>query len=136
MDKAEPWFRKGQIVAVRQSERYPWVPAVFQAMVEDESNRKYKARRLGDATFGVRWRCCTPAQEVWPWMAKMRARIVCEEPEEPDAAWRKTDNPTLDTGAFAKSLKSLAFFLGGSHVAGLVEEAEQAAWKGQVVKYE
>ena len=31
------------------------------------------------------------------------------EPEEPDMAWRKTDVPTLDTGAFAQSLKSLAF---------------------------
>ena len=58
------------------------------------------------------------------------------EPEAPDMAWRTTDKPTLDTGALAQSLKSLAFFLGGTHVAGLVEEAEQAAWKGMVVKYE
>ena len=136
MDKPEPWFRKGQIVAVRQSENDAWVPAVFQATVEDESDRKYKARRLGYATFGVRWRYCTPAQHVWPWMAKMRARIILEDKEVQDAVWRKSDKPTLDTGAFAKSLKSLAFFLGGTHVAGLVEEAEQAAWKGQVVRYE
>lgn len=58
------------------------------------------------------------------------------EPEEPDMAWRKTDKPTLDTEALAQSLKSLAFFLGGTHVAGLVEEAEQAAREGRVVKYE
>ena len=85
MDKTEPWFRKGQIVAVRQSEKDAWVPAVFQATVEDESDRKYKARRLGYATFGVRWRCCVPAQEVWPWMEKLRARIVCYDKEEMDA---------------------------------------------------
>ena len=35
-----------------------------------------------------------------------------------------------------QSLKSLAFFLGGTHVAGWVEEAEQAAREGKVVKYE
>ena len=58
------------------------------------------------------------------------------EPEEPDVVWRKAKVPTLDTGALAQSLKSLVFFLGGSHVAGLVDEAEQAAWKGMVVKYE
>ena len=58
------------------------------------------------------------------------------EPEAPDMAWRKTDKPTLDTGALAQSLKSLAFFLGGTHVAGLVEEAERAAREGKVVRYE
>jgi len=42
----------------------------------------------------------------------------------------------LDTDAFAKSLKSLCFFLGGTHVAGWVEEAERAAKEGKVVKYE
>ena len=35
-----------------------------------------------------------------------------------------------------QSLKSLAFFLGGTHVAGWVEEAEGAAREGKVVKYE
>lgn len=75
----EPRFRKGQLVAVRQLERERWVPAVFQAKVDDEPDRKYKARRLGYATFGVRWRYCVPAQEVWPWMEKLRARIVIEE---------------------------------------------------------
>ena len=34
------------------------------------------------------------------------------------------------------SLKSLAFHIGGTHVAGLVEEAEKAARQGKVVKYE
>ena len=43
---------------------------------------------------------------------------------------------TLDTEAFAQSLKSLAFFLGGTHVAGWVEEAERAAREGKVVMYE
>ena len=42
----------------------------------------------------------------------------------------------LDTDAFAKSLKSLCFFLGGTHVAGWVEEAERAAREGKVIKYE
>jgi len=36
----------------------------------------------------------------------------------------------------AQSLKSLCFFLGGTHVAGWVEEAERAARQGKVVKYE
>lgn len=58
------------------------------------------------------------------------------EPDEPDVVWRKTKVPALDTGALAQSLKSLCYFLGGSHVAQLVDEAEQAAWKGMVVKYE
>ena len=35
-----------------------------------------------------------------------------------------------------QSLKSLAFFLGGTHVAGWVEEAERAAREGKAVKYE
>ena len=82
MDKAEPWFCKGQIVAVRQHEKDPWAPAVYQATVEDESDRRYKARRLGYAKFSVRWRYCVPAQDVWPWMAKMRARIVLEDIED------------------------------------------------------
>lgn len=34
------------------------------------------------------------------------------------------------------SLKSLAFSIGGTHVAGWVEEAENAARQGKVVKYE
>lgn len=48
----------------------------------------------------------------------------------------KTQAPTLDTDAFAKSLKSLCFFIGGTHVAGWVEEAERAAREGRIVKYE
>ena len=35
-----------------------------------------------------------------------------------------------------QSLKSLCFAIGGSHVAGWVEEAERAAREGRVVKYE
>lgn len=35
-----------------------------------------------------------------------------------------------------QSLKSLAFFLGGTHVAGWVEEAERAAKEGKVIRYE
>ena len=133
----EPRFRKGQIVAVRQLEKDRWVPAAYQATIEGEDpDRRYKARRLGYATFGVRWRYCVPAQEVWPWMETLKARIVCEDKEQPDVVWRKTDKPTLDTGAFAQSLKSLCFFLGGTHVAGWVEEAERAAKEGKVVRYE
>ena len=48
----------------------------------------------------------------------------------------KTQASTLDTDSFAKSLKSLCFFLGGTHVAGWVEEAERAAREGRIVKYE
>ena len=42
----------------------------------------------------------------------------------------------LDADAFAKSLKSLCFAIGGTHVAGWVEEAERAARQGKVIKYE
>ena len=35
-----------------------------------------------------------------------------------------------------QSLKSLCFAIGGTHIAGWVEEAEQAAREGLVVKYE
>jgi hypothetical protein len=60
-----------------------------------------------------------------------------EEPdEEPEMVWRKTRAPFFDAGCLAQSLKSLCFAIGGSHVAGWVEEAEKAAWKGMVVKYE
>ena len=59
------------------------------------------------------------------------------EPDgDPAVIWRKTKVPTLDAGCLAQSLKSLCFALGGSHVAGWVEEAERAAWKGMVVRYE
>lgn len=37
---------------------------------------------------------------------------------------------------FAQSLKSLCFAIGGTHVAGWVEEAERAAREGRTVKYE
>jgi hypothetical protein len=60
-----------------------------------------------------------------------------EEPEDaPDVVWRRAKIPNLDTGCLAQSLTSLCFALGGTHVAGWVEEAERAAWKGMVVKYE
>lgn len=42
----------------------------------------------------------------------------------------------MQSKCFAQSLKSLCFFLGGTHVAGWVEEAERAAKEGKVVKYE
>ena len=35
-----------------------------------------------------------------------------------------------------QSLKSLVFFIGGTHVAGWVEEAERAAREGRVVNFE
>ena len=51
-----------------------------------------------------------------------------EEPKAPSYADRAT--------CLINSLKSLVFSIGGTHVAGLVEEAERAARKGQVVRYE
>ena len=35
-----------------------------------------------------------------------------------------------------QSLRSLCFAIGGTHVAGWVEEAERAAKEGRVVRYE
>ena len=42
----------------------------------------------------------------------------------------------MQSKCLAQSLKSLAFFIGGTHVAGWVEEAERAAREGRVVHYE
>lgn len=42
----------------------------------------------------------------------------------------------MQSKRLAQSLKSLAFFIGGTHVAGWVEEAERAAREGRIVKYE
>lgn len=42
----------------------------------------------------------------------------------------------MQSKCLAQSLKSLCFAIGGTHVAGWVEEAERAARKGRVVKYE
>ena len=56
--------------------------------------------------------------------------------EESKQKPEQTQAPTLDTDAFAQSLKSLCFFIGGTHVAGWVEEAERAAREGRVVRYE
>ena len=50
------------------------------------------------------------------------------EPEAPSFADRAT--------CLIDSLKSLVFSIGGTHVAGLVEEAERAAMEGRVVRYE
>lgn len=54
---------------------------------------------------------------------------------EPD---REPDGPSAIDRAecLISSLRSLAYSIGGTHVAGWVEEAERAAWKGMVVKYE
>jgi len=59
-----------------------------------------------------------------------------EPDEEPEMVWRKARTPFFDVGCLAQSLKSLCFAIGGSHVAGWVEEAERAAWKGMVIRYE
>ena len=113
-----PKFKLGQAVRVIHGSAEPFCGRI--AKIEPKPLQFYmvEARDKDDRTYSM------TVEEGWL------------EPEEPDMAWRKTDKPTLDTGAFAQSLKSLAFFLGGTHVAGLVEEAEQAAWKGQVVRYE
>jgi hypothetical protein len=42
----------------------------------------------------------------------------------------------MQSRCFAQSLKSLVFSIGGTHVAGWVEEAERAAKEGRIVKYE
>ena len=42
----------------------------------------------------------------------------------------------MQSKRLAQSLKSLCFAIGGTHVAGWVEEAERAAREGRTVKYE
>ena len=42
----------------------------------------------------------------------------------------------MQSKRLAQSLRSLCFAIGGTHVAGWVEEAERAAREGKVVKYE
>lgn len=44
--------------------------------------------------------------------------------------------PPVAAACLSQSLKSLCFAIGGTHVAGWVEEAERAAREGRVVKYE
>lgn len=44
--------------------------------------------------------------------------------------------PPVAAACLSQSLKNLCFAIGGTHAAGWVEEAERAAWKGQVVRYE
>ena len=58
-------------------------------------------------------------------LAFKRARAV------PDAVL-----PPVAAACLAQSLKNLCFAIGGTHVAGWVEEAERAAREGKVVKYE
>ena len=56
-----------------------------------------------------------------------------------EEGWLEADNRPgfIDRATcLIDSLKSLAFHIGGTHVAGLVEEAERAAREGRVVKYE
>lgn len=55
------------------------------------------------------------------------------EPEEPEASCPAV---AVQTACLVSSLKSLAFHIGGTHVAGMVEEAERAAREGKVVRYE
>ena len=59
-----------------------------------------------------------------------------ESKQKPEQVTSKAQPQTLDTACFAQSLKSLCFFIGGTLVAGWVEEAERAAREGKVVKYE
>ena len=59
-----------------------------------------------------------------------------ESKQKQEQTTSKAQAQTIDTDAFAQSLKSLCFFIGGTHVAGWVEEAERAAKEGRVVKYE
>ena len=54
------------------------------------------------------------------------------EPDEEPEAPGFTDRATC----LIDSLKSLCFHIGGTYVAGMVEEAERAARQGRVVKYE
>ena len=42
----------------------------------------------------------------------------------------------MQSKRLAQSLKSLCFAIGGTHIAGWVEEAERAAREGRIVKYE
>ena len=55
---------------------------------------------------------------------------------EPDGELKVAIDFTTQATCLIASLKSLAFSIGGTHVAGWVEEAERAARQGKVVKYE
>ena len=112
-----PKFELGQAVRVVHGEGEPFRGRI--AEIRDPGPVYYRVEQeYGGDTFSM------TVEEGWL------------EPEGPDLVWRKAHVPTLDTGALAQSLTSLCYFLGGSHVAQLVDEAEQAAWKGMVVKYE
>jgi hypothetical protein len=54
-----------------------------------------------------------------------------------EEGWLEADNrPDSIDRCLIDSLKSLAFHIGGTHVAGMVEEAEKAAKEGKVIRYE
>ena len=55
---------------------------------------------------------------------------------EPDGELKVAIDFATQATCLIASLKSLAFSIGGTHVAGWVEEAERAAREGKVVKYE
>ena len=55
---------------------------------------------------------------------------------EPDGELKVAIDFTAQATCLIASLKSLAFSIGGTHVAGMVEEAERAAREGRIVKYE
>ena len=111
-----PKFKLGQAVRVIHGSAEPFCGRI--AKIEPKPLQFYRVEAQGKdgRTYSM------TVEEGW--------LEADDRPEEscPDVA--------VQTSCLASSLKSLVFHLGGTHVAGMVDEAMRAARKGQVVKYE
>ena len=107
-----PKFKLGQAVRVEHGNAEPFAGRIAKIEPMPLQFYRVEAQDKDGRTFAM------TVEESW-----------LEPDEEPR-------DQVLDAVCFAQSLKSLAFHIGGTHVAGMVEEAERAAREGRVVKYE
>ena len=109
-----PRFKLGQAVKVVHGSAEPFAGRIVK--IEPKPLQFYRVEATGKdgRTYAM------TVEESW--------LEPDEEPKKPDFADRAT--------CLIDSLKSLVFSIGGTHVAGMVEEAERAARQGRVVKYE
>ena len=109
-----PKFKKGQAVRVVHGDGEPFCGRI--AEIHDPGPVYYRVEyEYGGDTFSM------TVEEGWL---------------EPDGELKVAIDFTAQATCLIASLKSLAFSIGGTHVAGMVEEAERAAKEGRVVKYE
>ena len=109
-----PKFKLGQAVRVVHGSAEPFCGCIAKIEPKPLQFYRVEARDKNGRTYSM------TVEEGW-----LEADL---EPEAPSFADRAT--------CLIDSLKSLVFFIGGTHVAVMVEEAERAARQGKVVRYE